>query len=128
VFFNAVQIVTQFWTKFSLHDQSATSISEVKEDDQMKRKTMLPPEKRVIDVGWNDDDELLLCFKYFEGGGKYDGFFPFSYFSASLKNFDDLKREIVTHFGTEFPLPDQSQTSTDELKRVLVNEFEGSGQ
>jgi len=72
-----------------------------------KQKKLLPPEKRIIDVGWNDKGELSLCIRYFEGDDDliYNGALPFSNFSTTLTNFDDLEREASIHFGTEYSLP-----------------------
>ena len=92
----------------------------------LKRKTLLPPEDRKYDVGWTDDDRLVLCFKYFAGSERYDGYFPLSFFDPPLVTLVDLECEIVKHFGWENLLPNDLEdfTEIDILKRILVNEFE----
>ena len=72
-----------------------------------KLKTLLPPEERILDIGWNDKGELLLCIRYFEGdeGSVYNGALPFSRFSTTLTNVDDLERIARIHFGIEYPSP-----------------------
>lgn len=71
-----------------------------------KQKTPLSPEERIYTVGWTDDGLLVLCFKYFEGPGKYDGYLPFSFFDPPLVTLEDLENEIAKNFGTEYSLPD----------------------
>ena len=67
-----------------------------------KQKKLLPPEDRVLGVGWTDDGRLVLCFKYFETADKYDGYFPFSFFDPPLVTLKELEDEIVKHFGTDY--------------------------
>ena len=74
-------------------------------NDMLTQKTLLPPEERILDVGWTDDGRLVLCFKYFEAPGQYDGYFPFSFFDPPLVTLEELDTEIVKHFGTELALP-----------------------
>ena len=93
-----------------------------------KLKELLPPEERILDVGWNDDGQLLLCIRYFEGdeGLTYNGALPFSLFSTTLTNFDDLEREARIHFGIEYPSTNDSEnlTGVDILKCILNDRFE----
>ena len=73
-----------------------------------KLKKLLPSEKRILDVGWNDEGELLLCIRYFDGDENftYNGVLPFSLFSTTLTNFDELENIARSHFGIEYPLPE----------------------
>ena len=91
-----------------------------------KLKKLLPPEERILDVGWNDDGQLLLCIKYFDGDENYNGALPFSFFSSSIQTLDDLEREVRIHFGIEYPSPDDGENlaGVDVLKRILIDKFD----
>jgi len=91
-----------------------------------KLKKLLPPEKRILDIGWNDDGQLLLCIKFFDGDENYNGALPFSLFSSSMQTWDDLEREARIHFGVEYPSPDDGEnlSDVDILKRILIDKFE----
>ena len=68
----------------------------------LKQKIPLPPEERIYTVGWTDDGLLVLCFKYFEGPDKFDGYFPFSFFVPPLVTLKELEDEIVKHFSVDY--------------------------
>jgi len=93
-----------------------------------KLKKILPPDERLLDVGWNDDGQLLLCIKYFDGGENYNGALPFSLFSTSMQTLDDLEREARIHFGIDYPLPSDGEgfSGVNVLKCILVDKFEKS--
>jgi len=92
-----------------------------------KLKKLLPPEERILDIGWNDDGQLLLCIKYFEGDENYNGALPFSLFSSSMQTLDDLEREARIYFGIEYPSPDDGEnlSGVDVVKQSLKDRFEG---
>ncbi len=90
--------------------------------DMLTQKTLLPPEQRVLAVGWTDGGQLVLCFKYFAAPGEYDGFFPFSFFDPPLKTLNELEVEIVKHFGMDYSQTDGLSDSEKlgVLKGVLT--------
>jgi hypothetical protein len=102
--------------------------------DFQKKRTLLPPEQRIIEVGIHDDTGLLwILFKYFEGSAEYDGCFPFLFFSSSncaptIAKLRDLERDVVNHFGTEYSLPDDLDPfmRLGILQRIIDDEYKAA--